>query len=120
MSKYTQHYACEECVAPEDTSANVGCKKKQVLKPCSVSDPNVRKRMKFDKNRTWCFTPGLMIAWHGSLIYHGAKAGEKEPPTSYWEPLPYGTYAPFIQNTFPKHVWESCRRFIHLSDNKIP
>ena len=59
-----------------------------------------------------------MIAWHGSLLYHGGKAGEKESPSAYWKPLPSGTYAPFIQNTFPKHIWEACRRFIHLADNR--
>ena len=58
-----------------------------------------------------------MITWHGSLIYHGGKSGDKECPSCYWKPLPYVTYAPFIKNTFPKHVCESCRRFIHLVDN---
>ena len=61
-----------------------------------------------------------MIAWNGSLIYHGGKAGDKEFPSCYWKPLPYGTYAPFILNKFPKNVCESCRIFIHLFYNSAP
>ena len=118
MSKFTQHYACEEFVAPMNQSRNSN--KKENLKLCKASDSNARHILKFDKQRKWKFTPGIMIAWNGSLIYHGGKAGDKECPYCYWKPLPYGTYTPLIQNTFPKHVYESCRIFIHLFDNSAP
>jgi len=32
----------------------------------------------FEKNRKWELTPGLVIAWHGIIIYHGGKAGERK------------------------------------------
>lgn len=61
ISKYTQHYACEEFVAP-DNQMESSKKKKEILKPCKPSDPKARHRLKFDKGRKWKFTPGLMIA----------------------------------------------------------
>ena len=118
MSKFTQYYACEEFVAPYNHCSR-GSKSKPNLKPCKRSDPNARHRLKFDKKRMWKFTPGLLIAWHGILIYHGGKAGEKDSPVHYWRRMHRGTYAPFIQNTMSKHVFESCRRFLHLTNNKI-
>ena len=117
MAKFTQHYACEEFVA---TSVNGRKKSKPKLKKCRADHPNARYRLIFDQNRRWRFTPGLMIAWHGILIYHGGKAGEKDSPVQYWQPMHRGTYAPFIQNLMPKHVFEACRRFIHLSDSSLP
>ena len=84
MAKFTQYYACEEWVAPAVSSrpsSNRPPKKKMILKPCRATDPQKRHRLKFDKNREWKFNVGLMIAWHGSLVYHGGKAGERESPT---------------------------------------
>ena len=121
MAKFTQYYACEEFVVPRVN--NTGRRTqggKPNLIPCKANDPNARHRLKFDKNRKWKFTPGLMIAWHVILIYHGGKAGEKDSPVHYWQRMHRGTYAPFIQNTMPKHVFESCRRFVHLADNTLP
>ena len=115
MSKSTEHYACEEFVTPMNQSRNSN--KKENLKPCKASDPNARHRLKFDKQRKRKFTPGLMIAWHGSLIYHGGKAEDKECTSCYWGPLPYGTYTSFILNTFTNNVCESCGKFIHLVEN---
>ena len=58
-----------------------------------------------------------MISCYVSMIYHGGKAWDKECSSCYWKPLPYVTYAPFIKNTFPKHVYKLCRIFIHLVEN---
>ena len=55
-----------------------------------------------------------MIYWHGILIYHGAKAREKEWPNTSWETFPHASNSRFAQKKFPKHVWQSYRRFIHL------
>ena len=115
VSKYTQYYACKEYVSCTGNEDNT--KTKKILKTCKATDPGARHRLIFDKNRKWKFTPGLMIAWHGILIYHGGKAGEIESPRSYWRKMYHGTYTPFIQNTMSKHVSESCRRFIHLLEN---
>ena len=59
MAKFTQHYACEKFVA---TSGNGRKKSNPKLKPCRADHPNVWHRLIFDQNRTWTFTPGLMVA----------------------------------------------------------
>ena len=118
MSKFTQYYANEELVT--DSKSNSNDTKKKIFIPCQATDINARHRLLPDKNRKWRFTPGLLIAWHGILIYHGSKAGQKESARCYWRRMHWGTYTPYIQNTMSKHVFEACRRFIHLVDNKIP
>ena len=42
-----------------------------------------------------------------------------DSPSRYWQRGHRGTYYPYVQNTMPKHVFEGCKRFIHLVDNKI-
>ena len=59
MGRFTQHYACEEDVAPINANASSGAKKKENLQQCKETDSKARKRLKFDKQRTWNFSTGL-------------------------------------------------------------
>ena len=36
---------------------------------------------------------------------------------AYWETPNYGTYAPWIQNNFPRDAWAVVCSYIHLVDN---
>ena len=35
---------------------------------------------------------------------------------AYWEIISYDTYAPWIQNTFPRDAWVAVRSYINLVD----
>ena len=116
IAKCSQKYANEDWVSVVNSNSNnsntIG--KRNRLKLCNMDSIGARHRQ--SGKRTWDFTTGYVIAWHGSLIYHGAKAGPRESMLSYWKSFPHGTNAPFIQNTFPKNVWEAARRFMHFND----
>ena len=43
MGRFTQHYACEEDVAPINANASSGAKKKEILQPCKETDSKARK-----------------------------------------------------------------------------
>ena len=85
--------------------------KKQIFKECRRSDDGARHRAAKD---SWNFTTGYIIAWIGILIYHGS-TGNVKSVTNYWKSMPYGIYAPWIQNTMPENAFEHCRRLIHFS-----
>ena len=108
-------YANKEWVVDVNLDKNGNTLKKKYFKQCKANDVNRRHRQ--NEKRNFNFTTGYIIAWHGSLIYHGGKAGERESLMAYWESPPYGTYAPWIQNTFPRDAWLAVRSYLHLVDN---
>ena len=83
--------------------------------PTNPLVPGCRHRAAKD---TWDFITGYIICWIGILVYHGS-VGSGKYVTNYWRSMPYGIYAPWIQNTMPVNVFERCRRFIHLSVHRI-
>jgi hypothetical protein len=105
----------DECVVAVTQDRYGNNLKKKRLQPCDRNNPN--KRSRCSQQKSWKFTTGYLIAWHRSLLYHGAKAGEHESFLLYFQSLPHGTYAPTIQNAFSKNSWEQVRRLLHLADN---
>ena len=114
IAQCSEKYANEDWVREADGGA--GQNKKKRLIECTRQCIGARHRL--TGSRSWNFTQGYIIAWHAILIYHSAKAGPREPISSYWEPFPYGTFVPFIQNCMPKNAWETCRRLIHFESGQ--
>ena len=82
-----------------------------MFKPCQSGDPGSRHRA---KSARFMFTPGYIICWIGILIYYGS-VGTKKSPQNFWVGMPYGIYAPWVQNVMTQDAFKHCRRFIHLS-----
>ena len=106
ISECSQKYANEDWVQCVGNGAD--CR----LVPCRHNDENARHRQV--GTRSWDFTPGFIIAWHGILMFHGATAGDNMPISSNWESPPFGCYAPWIQNTMSKNAFEAVQRFIRF------
>ena len=117
IARMSQIYAHEDWVVPVDVvdrDGNIG--KKQRWKPCKRGDEGSRHRAKSDKFK---FTPGFVICWVGILIYYGS-VGTKKSPLNFWVGMPYGIYAPWIQNVMTQDAFKFCRRFLHLSRTITP
>ena len=117
IATYSQSYANEEFVyehVPQAANGFPG-RKKSILKPCKKNHPGARHRQ--TRKAAFELTLGFILAWHGIIIYHSAKAGEKESILCYWNDQPYGTFCPMVQNCMTRDAFKDGRRFLHLSDN---
>ena len=111
IAEMSEKYAFIDWVAPNegvDCDGNKSRKKK--LKPCESTDPNKRRRAHYEYH----FTTGYIISWIGILIYYGS-LGTTKSPQNFWIAMPYGIYAPWVQNTMTRDAFKECRRLIHLS-----
>ena len=117
IAKMSQKYAHEDWVVAVDCIDRDGNRgKKKRWKSCKCGDEGSRHRA---KSKNFEFTPGYVICWIGILIYYGS-IGTKKSPLNFWVRMPYGLYAPWIQNVMTQDSFKNCRRFIHLSDVITP
>ena len=106
----SEKYAFNDWVAPVEVVDRDGGKaKKKKMKPCQSNDPNKRHRAR----EGYHFTSGYIICWIGILIYYRSLGTDKSPQ-SFWIEMPYGIYAPWVQNAMTRDAFKECRRLIHL------
>ena len=84
--------------------------KKKRFQPCHQNDPNKRHRA---PKASINFTTGCINCRIGILIYYGSLGTTKSPKNS-WMEIPYGIYAPWVQNTMTRDAFIQCRSLIHL------
>jgi hypothetical protein len=65
--------------------------------------------------KRWEVTTGYLTAWHGLLLYSGAKT--KRKVSTMWASLPYGDHDPIAMNTMTCDAFLQIRRTIHFCNN---
>ena len=99
IAEMSQIYAFKDWVAHVTVKDRDGNNSKRTrLRPCKNNDPNKRHRA---GKVTVNFTAGYVICWIGILIYYGS-LGSTKSPQNFWKKMPYGIYAPWVQNTMTR------------------
>jgi hypothetical protein len=107
VAEETQRYAYEDWVLPTDRLDRDG--KQGTRKYWRHIDTYVDgARHRIDKNKVdeckrWEVTTGFLTAWHGLLLYSGAKT--KRKVTTMWTNLPYGDHDPIAMNTMTRDAF---------------
>ena len=51
------------------------------------------------------------------FLYHGVMLGASGSVLRYWQSMPYGLYAPMVQNCMNRDTFIFVRRYFHFLDN---
>jgi hypothetical protein len=80
---------------------------------------HVQKEKLVKTSKLFEATIGFLIAWHGLLIYYGAK--RKRNVTMMWAKPPNGDQDPIAINTMPRDAFLFLHQMLHFCNNsEIP
>jgi hypothetical protein len=119
VAKETMRYAYDDWVLPTDRPNRDGnASKRKYWKHVPAYVDGARHRIDesiVSKDKRWDVTVGFLTAWHGLLLYSGAK--RKRKISTMWANLPYGDHDPIAMNTMTWDAFLFIRRTIHFCNN---